>query len=136
MKSRRGAFLHIWPGGNAITHTNTYTALPPQELPVAEQARAASNLPRQLTSAAERLTRQWQIRRREVLDAVSRAIRENRLEGEEALELAQMVHNVAGTAGMFGEGDLGIRASALERALKHGEAAQRSALAEEFLRAA
>ena len=87
-------------------------------------------------SAAEKLARKWQIRKNEALKAVSIAVREDRLSGADAAQLAKLVHNVAGTAGLFGEGDLGILAGALERALRNGEAALSSDLAHDFLRAA
>ena len=103
------------------------------DLPVNIRANCKSDSP---LSAAERLARQWQKRRQEALDAVSKAIREDGLNGAPAAELAKLVHKIAGTAGMFGENELGIRASALERALKHGEVSQRSELADSFLRAA
>jgi hypothetical protein len=87
-------------------------------------------------SAAERLAAQWQKRKREALEAVSGALREDRLDGPDGADLAQLVHNVPVTAGMFGEGELSMHAGALERSLKSEEIAQRSALAEEFLQAA
>jgi|GEM_PF-2000457 len=87
-------------------------------------------------SAADRLAVQWQKRKREALEAVSGALREDRRGGADAADLARLVHNIAGTAGMFGEGELGIRAGALERSLKSDDLVLRSALAEEFLQAA
>jgi len=90
-------------------------------------------------SAADRLAAQWQKRKREALEAVSGALREDRLGGADAADLARLVHNIAGTAGtagMFGEGELGIRAGALQRSLKSDDLVLRSALAEEFLQAA
>jgi hypothetical protein len=72
-------------------------------------------------SAADRLTAQWQKRQREALDAVSDAVHKDRLDGTAAVDLARILHNIAGTAGKFGECELGIRAGALERALKNGD---------------
>lgn len=87
--------------------------------------------------AKDKLAQHWQRRRREAVEAVSSALREDRLNGASAAQLAQMLHNVAGTAGMFGEGELGIRASVLERALKDREPVlRRSELAQSFLQAA
>ena len=105
-------------------------------LPEIRQAPGATIRPDQPSSASERLAGHWQSRRQEALEAVSRALRENRLVGAHAPQLAQMVHNVAGTAGIFGESELGIRASALERALIQGDAAERISLATEFLHSA
>ena len=52
-------------------------------------------------------------------------------------ELARTLHKLAGTAGMFGEEDLGARAAALERALLAGvEEEVRRRLAAELLEAA
>lgn len=105
-------------GVNAITHIPIFTP------------------PLGRLSAGDRLAAQWQKRRREALDAVSDALRDNRLDGPAAADLAQIMHNIAGTAGMFGECELGIRAGALEQALKNGETGVRSELAASFLRAA
>ena len=60
----------------------------------------------------------WKERRREALDAVSAALREEGLTGRKADDLAKLVHKLAGTAGMFGEEELGERAAAFERALR------------------
>jgi hypothetical protein len=87
-------------------------------------------------SAADRLAAQWQKRKREALEAVSGALREDRLDGADAADLARLVHNIAGTAGMFGEGELGIRAGALERSLKGDDLVLRTELAESLLHAA
>lgn len=109
---------------------------PPPLLQIFPIEGGATSRPGSPLSAIERLAQKWQIRRQEALDAVSKAIREGALSGAAATELAKLVHNVAGTAGMFGENELGSRASALERALNHGDAAQRNELAQSFLRAA
>ncbi len=83
------------------------------------------------------LLAKWQLRRQEALDAVSDALRTNRLEGASAQELARIVHKLAGTAGMFGEAVLGAKALAFERALKDElSAGNRQRLAEELLVAA
>ena len=83
------------------------------------------------------LLAKWQARRKEALDAVSHALRHNLLEGADAEELARIVHKLAGTAGMFGEDNLGSKALAFERALKaQGASEDRERLAEELLRAA
>lgn len=66
------------------------------------------------------LVERWEVRRRETLDAVGAALRDSTLSGDQAEPLAKLVHTLAGTAGMFGEVELGESASALERALKNG----------------
>jgi CheY-like chemotaxis protein/HPt (histidine-containing phosphotransfer) domain-containing protein len=63
------------------------------------------------------LVERWQVRRQETLDAVSAALRDAALTGDQAEALAKLVHTLAGTAGMFGEGELGECATTLERAL-------------------
>jgi len=87
--------------------------------------------------ASKSLDVKWRIRRREALDAVTAAIRENRLDGDAGAQLARTVHKLAGTAGMFGENRLGEKAGALERALKSGKPTQlREKFAQELLDAA
>ncbi|MBX7497056.1 MASE1 domain-containing protein [Qipengyuania sp. 6B39] len=83
------------------------------------------------------LDERWQLRRSEAIEAVSEAIRGGTLDGTAVEELARTVHKLAGTAGMFGEEELGTRAAALERALKSGVTPEvRRKLAEELLQAA
>ncbi|MEZ5681611.1 MAG: ATP-binding protein [Erythrobacter sp.] len=79
----------------------------------------------------------WARRRSEAIEAVSQAVRIGAMDGEAIEELARTVHKLAGTAGMFGEEELGARAAALERALRSGvESEVRKRLAEELLQAA
>jgi len=66
------------------------------------------------------LQMQWQHRRREAIQAIGKALRAGALTGEKGDELAALVHKLAGTAGMFGERELGERAAAFERALRSG----------------
>lgn len=83
------------------------------------------------------LARKWKERRSEALMAVSDALRRGGLVGADAEELARLVHKLAGTAGMFGEDELGKRASAFERALRTEEPREVcEALAEDLLKAA
>ncbi|XUU61136.1 ATP-binding protein [Erythrobacter sp. HA6-11] len=83
------------------------------------------------------LVEKWKVRRRETLDAVSAALRNNALKGEDAEALAKLVHTLAGTAGMFGEAKLGECASALERSLKSdAQFGERRSLAKQLLDAA
>lgn len=79
----------------------------------------------------------WNSRRAEAIGAVTIAVQEDKLEGVRIEDLARTVHKLAGTAGMFGEEELGEKAAALERALRSGvEAEVRRKLAEELLAAA
>lgn len=60
-----------------------------------------------------------------------------KLEGVLVEDLARTVHKLAGTDGMFGEVELGEKATAIERALRSGvEAEVWRKLAEELLAAA
>ncbi len=80
------------------------------------------------------LVNRWQVRRRETLEAVSAALRDDALTGDEAEALAKLVHTLAGTAGMFGEAQLGECAAALERSLKsEAKFDERRALAQQLL---
>ena len=86
-----------------------------------------------------RLVLRWEARRHETVEAVRAALREGtiaapRAAPEAAEQLALLLHKLAGTAGMFGEAELGTCAAALERALtleQSGEACV--ALARELL---
>jgi len=83
------------------------------------------------------LFERWQERRSEAIEAVDAAVREGRLTGIEGDELARLVHKLAGTAGMFGEEELGDRAAAFERALRSEVDAEiRVQLAMDLLKAA
>ena len=85
------------------------------------------------THSKEILAR-WNDRRAEALEAVSAALRDDTLEGVRVEDLARTVHKLAGTAGMFGEEELGEKAAALERALRAGvESEVRKQLAEELV---
>lgn len=89
--------------------------------------------PQQSPAIGER----WARRRSEAIEAVSQAVRTGTMDGEAIEHLARTVHKLAGTAGMFGEEELGARAAALERALRSGvESEVRKRLAEELLQAA
>lgn len=73
-----------------------------------------------------RLMARWQARRRETLEAVAAALAGGVLAagaGPSAARaaLAQQLHKLAGTAALFGEAALGVRAAALERALAEAE---------------
>lgn len=78
----------------------------------------ALNCPDHVPSPALQI--QWQHRRREAIDAIGKALRAGELTGSDGDALAGLVHKLAGTAGMFGERELGERAAAFERALRSG----------------
>ncbi len=79
----------------------------------------------------------WQQRRTEALDAIDTALRDGQLTGPLGDDLAALVHKLAGTAGMFGEDNLGEKAAAFERALRSGVGHDaREQLARELLEAA
>jgi PAS domain S-box-containing protein len=89
------------------------------------------------------LVARWRSRRHEALEAVRGALADGLLDDPATddgaprwQELAQLVHKLAGSAGMFGEPELGEAASALDRALtRSGKARQRIALAQRLLAA-
>ena len=95
-------------------------------------------MPRQAPpQPAPELRKKWLERRAEALNAVGNAVRRGALGGFDVDELARLVHKVAGTAGMFGEDELGTRAAAFERALRTDQTDDvRLKLAEELLQAA
>ena len=104
---------------------------------IGDEMTGESALPAQSETRSPAITSRWQERRREALDAVNNAVRSGKLTGRDADELARLVHKLAGTAGMFGEDELGQRAAAFERALRsevdHGI---REELARDLLEAA
>ncbi|MBX7527796.1 ATP-binding protein [Qipengyuania vesicularis] len=100
---------------------------------VLEAKGTAPAVPVQSSEMRER----WNLRRSEAIEAVSEAVRNDAFEGVRIEQLARTVHKLAGTAGMFGEEELGRKAAALERALRAGvEGEVRRKLAEELLAAA
>ena len=79
----------------------------------------------------------WIERRSDAVEAVRASLAKDALDADERVQLARVAHKLAGTAGMFGEEELGQHAGALERALKSGAPAPESReLAEELLKAA
>ena len=108
-------------------------------LPVRIVTEEAGSRPVAHIKASERkpsaeLLERWRERRSEALAAVTAAVEQDILEGVLVEELARTVHKLAGTAGMFGEEELGKKAAALERALRSGvEPIVRRKLAEELL---
>ena len=74
------------------------------------------------------LRERYAARRSALIEAVDAAIDAGRLSDAEMDELAAMAHNLAGTAGMFGESELGDAAAALEEGLKHWRAEDRPAM--------
>lgn len=80
------------------------------------------------------MEQRWTERKGEALEAVGAALREDALEGTKIEDLARTVHKLAGTAGMFGEVELGEKAAAFERALRASvEIDVRRKLAQELL---
>ena len=57
-------------------------------------------------------------RKTELLELIARVIREDRLEDQDFATLTTQLHQFAGTAGFFGQGDQGSAAATLERDLK------------------
>jgi CheY-like chemotaxis protein len=68
----------------------------------------------------------YRIRRTEALSALDEMVRSGRFEEAELADVADMMHKLAGTAGMFGEVALGEAAHALEEGLSNWPAEGRS----------
>ncbi|MBX7458298.1 MASE1 domain-containing protein [Qipengyuania sp. 1NDH17] len=101
---------------------------------VDEAPRPAVATPTPGQTHSKEILARWNERRSEALDAVNAALRDDSLEGVRVEDLARTVHKLAGTAGMFGEEELGEKAAALERALRAGvEREVRKQLAEELV---
>ena len=94
-----------------------------QWLPSGEDQPSGMAAPNGMTGPS-RVMRQaeerWRERRAEAIAAVRAARQVDRIEAEQRESLARIVHKLAGTAGMFGEAELGRRALALEQSLKEG----------------
>ena len=105
----------------------------PVQIVEAQDAMTPPSMPTQPNHSQDVLER-WNERRSEALLAVTQALETDVLEGVHIEELARTVHKLAGTAGMFGEKELGDKAAALERALRSGvEREVRRQLAEELV---
>lgn len=74
--------------------------------------------PESAISSSPSIRSRWTQRRQEAISAVENALAKQALAGNDGLELARLMHKLAGTAGVFGEAELGAKAIALERALK------------------
>ena len=104
---------------------------------IVEDRQGAERSPPLSIAPSQEMEDRWRMRRSEAIEAVSSAVRSGALEGEDIGGLARTMHKLAGTAGMFGEEDLGAKAAALERALLSGvEDEVRRRLAAELLEAA
>ncbi len=89
------------------------------------------------TDSGSPLQIKWRERRSEAIKAVEILVREGELQGARLDEIGSLVHKLAGTAGMFGENELGAKAGALDRAIKKCAAPDiRIKLARELLAAA
>ena len=90
--------------------------------------RGAPSLPRAPLAPPDLLER-YAARKTETLAFIAKAIAEQRYTPYHLSEITRMAHQLAGTAGMFGEAALGEHARALERGLGHwGTGATTSAI--------
>lgn len=104
---------------------------------VAEQVEADLEAENEMPLHDAALHQVWRQRRAEAINAVAEAMRAGRLTGIEGSELGKLVQKLAGSAGIFGEDELGSRASAFARALSSEvDEDVRFELAREFLEAA
>ncbi|MBT8426616.1 MAG: response regulator, partial [Erythrobacter sp.] len=95
---------------------------------------AVASAPRTQLTPSNAMEQRWNEWKGEAMEAVDSALREDALEGAHIEDLARTVHKLAGSAGMFGEVELGEKAAALERALRASvEAGVRRKLAQELL---
>ncbi|QZD96270.1 ATP-binding protein [Qipengyuania gelatinilytica] len=95
---------------------------------------AVASAARATLTPSNAMEQRWSERKGEAMEAVGSALRDNALEGAHIEELARTVHKLAGSAGMFGEVELGEKAAALERALRASvETGVRRQLAQELL---
>jgi CheY-like chemotaxis protein len=74
--------------------------------------------PTVIPPAALSLQERYAIRRTATIDALGTMVRAGRFTNNEVSEVAKMVHNLAGTAGMFGELELGDAAAALDAGIE------------------
>ena len=80
------------------------------------------------------LLQRWEERREEALQSVREGIALGSFDGEAGKTLKRRMHKLAGTAGIFGESDLGDKATTFERALNLGVDPERQMeLAQELL---
>jgi PAS domain S-box-containing protein len=75
--------------------------------------------PQAAPEAGLSLRERYAIRRTATLEALDALIRAGRFADAELSEIAKMAHNLAGTAGMFGEAELGDAAAALDAGIGH-----------------
>ncbi|WP_284124385.1 ATP-binding protein [Parerythrobacter aestuarii] len=111
-----GAVLRRWLPTKILDHDHTGHRLEHPDTGRSNTAQAGVAAP-DIASSSD-IRDRWDERRQEAITAVEQALERERLAGTEGLELARLVHKLAGTAGVFGEAELGAKTSALERALK------------------
>ncbi|WP_260598564.1 PAS domain S-box protein [Sphingomonas endolithica] len=90
--------------------------------------RAETDEPTKAPAPSGTLQQRYAARRSSTLEALDAMVRAGRFTDREIDDLAVMAHNLAGTAGMFGEAELGDAAAALDDGLKewpHVERADR-----------
>ena len=97
--------------------------------PVMGAADHPATLPRGETGpggSSASLQARYAARKAETLALVAKAVREGQLSPPDLAELSRQVHQLAGTAGMFGDAALGEQASALDRGLNRWPEAERA----------
>ena len=99
--------------------------------------KAASALPApQLDALPPGLKEQYNIRRRDTLEQLAQIVRENRMGDADLAQVLETLHQMAGTAGLFGEPELGDRAARLGAVLGSSPANKRMEKVQKFLRMA
>lgn len=84
-----------------------------------------------------RVEARWRERRQRALEAAREALSDDELRADRTREIASIMRKLAGSAGMFGENELGQHAALLEHALRSGAGRSlRRRLAKQLLEAA
>lgn len=94
-------------------------------MPVAAETSKDVDAPAQERPAVSPVKALYAKRRAEALNGVSELLRQGTFTDSEVVNVVDILHKLAGTAGMFGESELGNEASVLENELKNMEADQR-----------
>ncbi|MEP3049825.1 MAG: ATP-binding protein [Erythrobacter sp.] len=95
--------------------------LPTQIVELAEPPLSEPSQPepsRTELAETEPLKERWNARRAQAIRAIRNAVDAGTFAAQEAEELTNLTHKLAGTAALFGEVELGDKAAALERALR------------------
>ncbi len=88
---------------------------------------AETSAPATANAPGESLRDRYAARKAESLDRIGELMRSNALADTDLEEIAAIAHKLAGSAGMFGDGDFGMRAAEVEEGLGHWPESDRAA---------